>query len=75
MAYRGEEGVDLNSHTPTYCAGTLFVDNWRWSGVPFRVMTGKKLPYQCVEVVVKLKTPTIQLYEGEHGDRIVISSA
>ena len=70
--YRGEEGVDLNSGTPTYCAGTLFVDNWRWSGVPFRVMTGKKLPYQCVEVVVKLKTPTIQLYEGEHGDRIVI---
>ena len=70
--YRNEEGVDLNSGTPTYFAGTLFVDNWRWSGVPFRVMTGKKLPYQCVEVVVKLKTPTIQLYEGEHGDRIVI---
>ena len=72
--YKDEEGVDPNSGTPTYCAGTLFVDNWRWSGVPFRVMTGKKLPYQCVEVVVKLKTPTIQLYEGEHGDRIVTVS-
>ena len=35
MAYRGEEGVDLNSGTPTYCAGTLFVDNWRWSGSTF----------------------------------------
>ena len=71
-SYKSEDGVDPRSHTPTYFAGTLFIDNWRWSGVPFRVMTGKQLPYACVEVVVKLKTPTIQLYEGEHGDRIVI---
>ena len=70
--YRNEEGVDSQSGTPTYFAGTLFVDNWRWEGVPFNVMTGKKLPYQCVEVVIKLKTPPLQLYEGEHGDRIVI---
>ena len=35
-------------------------------------MTGKKLPYQCVEVVIKLKTPPLKLYEGEVGDRIVI---
>jgi len=70
--YRNEEGVDTNSGTPTYFAGTLFVDNWRWEGVPFNVMTGKKLPYQCVEVVIKLKTPPLKLYEGETGDRIVI---
>ena len=70
--YRDEEGVDPNSGTPTYFAGTLYVDNWRWEGVPFNVMTGKKMPYGCVEVVVKLKKPALQLYEGEHGDRIVI---
>ena len=70
--YRDEEGVDPNSGTPTYFAGTLFVDNWRWEGVPFNVMTGKKMPYGCVEVIIKLKTPPLQLYEGEHGDRIVI---
>ena len=70
--YRGEEGVDPNSRTPTYFAGTLFVDNWRWEGVPFNVMTGKKLPYQCVEVVIKLKAPPLKLYEGEINDRIVI---
>ena len=70
--YRNEEGVDSNSGTPTYCAGTLFVDNWRWEGVPFNVMTGKKMPYQCVEVVIKLKTPPLKLYEGECGDRIVM---
>ena len=70
--YRNEEGVDPNSGTPTYFAGTLFVDNWRWEGVPFNVMTGKKLPYQCVEVVIKLKAPPLKLYEGEINDRIVI---
>ena len=70
--YRNEEGVDPRSSTPTYFAGTLFVDNWRWEGVPFNVMTGKKLPYQCVEVVIKLKAPPLKLYEGEVNDRIVM---
>ena len=70
--YRDEEGVDPNSGTPTYFAGTLFVDNWRWEGVPFNVLTGKKLPYQCVEVVIKLKAPPLKLYEGEVNDRIVM---
>jgi len=71
-SYRHEEGVDPDSSTPTYFAGTLFVDNWRWQGVPFNVMTGKKLPYGCVEVVIKLKEPPLKLYEGEVNDRIVI---
>ena len=70
--YRDEEGVDPNSGTPTYFAGTLLIDNWRWKGVPFNVMTGKKLPYGCVEVVIKLKAPPLKLYEGEINDRIVI---
>ena len=70
--YRSEEGVDPDSNTPTYVAGTLFVDNWRWKGVPFRFMTGKKMPYQCVEVVVKLKDTPLHLFEGEGNDRIVI---
>ncbi len=70
--YRSEEGVDPDSDTPTYVAGTLFVDNWRWKGVPFRFMTGKKMPYQCVEVVVKLKDTPLHLFEGEGNDRIVI---
>ena len=70
--YKSEEGVDPRSHTPTYVAGTLYVDNWRWEGVPFRVMTGKNMPYGCVEVVIKLKVPSLKLYEGEVNDRIVI---
>ena len=70
--YRSEEGVDPHSTTPTYFAGTLFVDNWRWEGVPFNVMTGKNMPYGCVEVVIKLKAPPLKLYEGEVNDRIVM---
>ena len=70
--YRDEEGVDPNSSTPTSVAGTLYVDNWRWEGVPFRFMTGKKMPYQCVEVVIKLKAPPLHLYDGEVNDRIVM---
>ena len=70
--YRSEEGVDPHSGTPTYFAGTLFVDNWRWEGVPFNVTTGKKLPYGCAEVVIKLKEPLLKLYDGEVNDRIVI---
>jgi len=70
--YRSEEGVDPNSGTPTYFAGTLFVDNWRWEGVPFNIMTGKNMPYGCVEVVIKLKSPPLKLYEGEVNDRIVM---
>ena len=70
--YKSEEGVDPNSGTPTYFAGSLFVDNWRWEGVPFNVMTGKNMPYGCVEVVIKLKAPPLKLYEGEVNDRIVM---
>ena len=70
--YRNEEGVNPNSGTPTYFAGSLFVDNWRWEGVPFNVMTGKKMLYGCVEVVIKLKAPPLKLYEGEINDRIVM---
>ena len=70
--YRTEEGVDPHSSTPTFVAGSLYVDNWRWEGVPFRVLTGKCMPYGCVEVVIKFKSPPRQLFDGETNDRIVI---
>ena len=72
VGYLDEEGVNPRSRTPTFVAGTLYVDNWRWEGVPFRVLTGKKMPYGCVEVVIKFKAPPQQLFEGEVNDRIVM---
>ena len=72
IGYLDEDGVDPRSSTPTFVAGSLYVDNWRWEGVPFRVLTGKCMPYQCVEVVIKFKAPPQQLFEGEVNDRIVM---
>ena len=71
-SYKSEEGVNPDSNTATFVAGGLYIDNWRWKGVPFHFMTGKKMPYQCVEVVIKLKAPPLSLFEGEANDRIVI---
>ena len=70
--YRKEQGVGPESMTQTFVAGDLYIDNWRWKGVPFHFMTGKKMPYQCVEVIIKLKAPPLGLFEGEVNDRIVM---
>ena len=70
--YRDEHGVGPDSMTQTFVAGDLYIDNWRWKGVPFYFMTGKKMPYQCVEVVIKLKAPPLSLFNGETNDRIVM---
>ena len=55
--YRDEQGVTHDSKTPTYAALHLFVDSWRWHGVPFLVRAGKHLKTRCTEVVVELKQP------------------
>ena len=70
--YRDEQGVGPESMTQTFVAGDLYIDNWRWKGVPFHFMTGKKMPFQCVEVVIKLKAPPVGLFEGETPGRIVM---
>ena len=72
-SYINEEGVGPHSLTQTFVAGDIYIDNWRWKGVPFHFMTGKKMPYQCAEVVIKLKEPPLKLFDGhEYNDRIVI---
>jgi hypothetical protein len=53
--YRGEAGVKKGSNVPTYAALHLFVDSWRWQGVPFHVTAGKCLSTTRSEVLVKLK--------------------
>lgn len=53
--YRAEPGVDPASRVPTYAALQLFVDSWRWEGVPFIVRAGKALEATQTEVVVELR--------------------
>jgi glucose-6-phosphate 1-dehydrogenase len=54
-AYRDEKGVSPDSRTETYIALKLFIDNWRWGGVPFYIRTGKRLPTRVTELVVHFK--------------------
>ncbi len=60
--YRKEHDVDANSRTETFVAMRLFIDNWRWAGVPFYLRTGKKLPRRVTEVVVQFKCPPLMLF-------------
>jgi glucose-6-phosphate 1-dehydrogenase len=53
--YRRENGVKSDSTTETYVAVKCFVENWRWSGVPFYLRTGKAMPHRASEVAVQFK--------------------
>lgn len=53
--YRREQGVNPNSTTETYVALKCFIENWRWSGVPIYLRTGKALPKRASEVAVQFK--------------------
>jgi glucose-6-phosphate 1-dehydrogenase len=55
--YRDEPGVSRDSYMATYAALRMYVDSWRWAGVPFYVRAGKKLKVTCTEVTVEWKTP------------------
>lgn len=54
-AYRGEVGVSPGSLTPTFAALRVFIDNWRWSGVPFYLRSGKRLASRKAEISVHYK--------------------
>ena len=54
-AYRSEPGVAHDSATETFAAVKLFVDNWRWQGVPFYLRTGKRLPARASAVVIQFR--------------------
>jgi glucose-6-phosphate 1-dehydrogenase len=53
--YRGEEGVQPGSRTATYAALKLFVDNWRWHGVPFYLRSGKRLSTRKTEISIHFR--------------------
>jgi glucose-6-phosphate 1-dehydrogenase len=63
--YRQEPGVAKDSQAETYAALTLHIDSWRWSGVPFYLRAGKRLPVTATEVVVELRPPPANVF----GDR------
>lgn len=53
--YREEDNVDPNSNVETYAALQLYIDNWRWAGVPFYVRAGKRLPKRVTEISITFR--------------------
>src|SRR5690606_1337413 len=60
--YRQEAHVDPQSDVETFCALRLFIDSWRWQGVPWFVRSGKCLANTAAEVRVQLKAPPQKLF-------------
>jgi glucose-6-phosphate 1-dehydrogenase len=61
--YRRELGVARDSDVETFCALRLFIDSWRWEGVPWYLRSGKYLAQTATEVIVELKPPPQRLFD------------
>src|SRR4051812_2821407 len=64
-AYRDEPDVSPDSVTPTYAAMRLYIDNWRWNGVPFFLRSGKRLGKRTSEIAVQFRTPPHLMFGGD----------
>jgi len=62
VGYLDEDGVADHSDTETFVAMKIFIDNWRWAGVPIYMRTGKKMPETVLEVLVEFKKPPRELF-------------
>ncbi|GCE65121.1 glucose-6-phosphate dehydrogenase [cyanobiont of Ornithocercus magnificus] len=65
--YREEPNVNPDSTTETYVAMKLFIDNWRWQGVPFYIRTGKRLAKRLSEVVLTFREAPVHLFDAASG--------
>lgn len=81
-AYVEEDGVDPKRNTETYAAIKLRIDNWRWSGVPFYLRSGKKMATKQTEIVVQFRRPPVQIFRmfddslsNRPANRLVINIA
>jgi glucose-6-phosphate 1-dehydrogenase len=67
-SYRKENSVADDSTIPTFMAGKFQINNWRWSGVPIYVRTGKRLPKKLTEIYIQFKQPPLKLFENKCSD-------
>jgi glucose-6-phosphate 1-dehydrogenase len=68
--YLDEPGVAENSDTETFVAMKIFIDNWRWAGVPIYLRTGKKMPETVLEVIVEFKQPPRALFGKAESNQV-----
>lgn len=65
--YTSEEGVNPKSVTETYAAIRVYIDNWRWQGVPFYLRSGKKLLEKSSEIIIQFRRPPTQIFDVQAG--------
>jgi glucose-6-phosphate 1-dehydrogenase len=63
--YRQEPEVESTSETETFVAARLMIDDWRWSGVPFYVRTGKRMPKRATEIAIQYREVPHRLFKDE----------
>jgi glucose-6-phosphate 1-dehydrogenase len=68
--YLDENGVPKDSRTPTYAVLKLYLNNWRWQGVPFYLRSGKRLAVKATEIVIEFKCPPQLLFSHAPQDCI-----
>ncbi len=68
--YRDASGVAADSNTPTYAALRLYIDNWRWQGVPFYLRSGKALPEKVTEILIQFRCPPHLMFPLPEGTEI-----
>jgi glucose-6-phosphate 1-dehydrogenase len=68
VGYREEPNVNPQSNTETFVAAKLYVDNFRWAGVPFYIRTGKRMAAKSTEIVVQFKDLPTNLYFQKYGN-------
>ncbi len=73
--YREENNVDKNSNVPTYASVKLYIDNWRWDGVPFYMRGAKRLPKRTTEIAIIFKKPPGILFQkfDKHSDSNILA--
>jgi glucose-6-phosphate 1-dehydrogenase len=64
--YVNEPGVSQSSKTPTYVSAKLYIDNWRWQGVPFYLRTGKTLAQKATEITLQFKRVPSLIFPEDH---------
>ena len=67
--YRNEKNISPDSNTPTFFAGKVYIDNWRWAGVPFYLRTGKRLKKRLTEISIHFRQPPLRLFSSKCGIR------
>ena len=68
--YLDEVDVKKDSTTPTYAALRLFINNWRWQGVPFYLRSGKSMAEKQTQIIIRFKEPPLAMFPMPRGQKM-----